>query len=431
MGFDSIVGYESEKKELMQLKSMLQNVEKYRKSGVRLPRGLILCGAPGVGKSVMARALAGDGVNLVELRAADCCEDTSKAIRSAFEKAKEQAPCVLLLDELDKIAGTSDEFFMESNYSVKNILLQEIDGLSVTDSVLVAATCNDSHCLGEALTRTGRFDHMLVITLPDVKTREVILQHYLDRLSIRKICSAEYVARLTGGFSCADMECLANEAGIYALDNGKEEITTDDLVKALDRKDFGGTEKDSAKEREELRRVAVHEAGHAIVAMTLQPDSVYGASVLSQGESLGHVRMMEKTESGRSLDDVQDSICIALAGRVAERTVLGKMYLGSEPDLQAAAMNMMTLLTKEAAYGYKYLMASLPLMINYIQDQKAVELARDFEMQMKMMDEKAMVIIGENREAFDAIVEALMERKALTREELFQHYEKAEVKKAA
>ena len=431
MGFETIIGYESEKQELMQLKSMLQHVDRYRASGVRLPRGVILCGAPGVGKSVMARALAGDGVNLMELRAADCCGDTAEAIRAAFEKAKALAPCVLLLDELDKIAGTNDDFFMESNFSVKNILLQEIDGLAEADSVLVAATCNDSNCLGDALTRTGRFDHMLTVGLPDVKTREQILEHYLNRLSLRKKCSAEYVARLTGGFSCADMECLANEAGIRVLDGGKEEITTDDLVKALNRKDFGGTEKDSAKGREDLRRVAVHEAGHAVVAMTLQPESVFGASILSQGESLGHVRMMENKDTGRSLNDITDSICIALAGRVAERTVLKKMYLGSESDLQGATVNMMALLTKEAAFGYKYLMASHPLMMNVFSGQKADELTRDFEMQMRRQDERAMRIISENRNAFDAIVNALIERKALTREELFALYQKTEVLKTA
>ena len=174
-----IVGYEKEKREITSLHDMLQNSNMYRHYGVRIPRGLALYGEPGVGKTVLARSIAGDGINIVELRSADCCEeDAPEAIKSVFEEAKRLIPSVILLDELDKIAGTSTNFFMESNDAVKKTLLQELDALSEEDDILVVATCNDTDVLGDALLRPGRFDRQLHIDLPNEETREQILEEY-------------------------------------------------------------------------------------------------------------------------------------------------------------------------------------------------------------------------------------------------------------
>lgn len=432
MSFANIIGFENEKKELRQMAGMLRNIKTYRDKGLRLSKGLLLTGAPGVGKSAMARAMADDGIALVELRAADCCgEGLDEAVHQAFEQAKEQKPSILLLDELDKIAGTSMEFFMENNDGVKKILLQELDALTDEDEVLVVGACNDYESLGDALTRTGRFDHTLVISLPDQETRKKILEFYFRQIKLKHCYDLDDLARLTCGFSCSDLQCLANETGIHVVDKGKKSIHTDDVITVMNRLNFQGAQKEDFDDEEVSYRVAVHEAGHALTAMLLCPDSLYGASILPQGDSLGHVRMMESKEKGVSVNDIKNEICVSLAGRVAEREVLGEMYLGSESDLQTATKRLLMIMTSHAAYGYRYLLCNLPMFpgagANMVKEGAAVK----FEQEMNEMDGKVTRLIEENRELFDAIVRNLVNQRALSKEQLFGLMESCKAEKAA
>ena len=430
MGFEQIIGYEEEKKELKQLKGMLRNSDFYRKNGIRVPHGIILSGEPGVGKTVMARALAEDeGIRLVELRAADCCRDnTEEEIRKAFTKAKEQAPSVLLLDEIDKLAGTCSHFFMEENDNVKKILLQELDGLTADDIVLVAATCNDRHSLGDALVRPCRFDHVLDIDLPDEKTRKMILDYYFSKLSMKKDFDTEFIAKLTKEYSGARLECLANETGIYALDHRKDSITSDDVVAMINRMMFNGTVRNAAESRQELRHVAVHEAGHALIGMLLKPDRICMASIIHQGKTMGHVKMMDDDETLESVDDVLDDICIALGGFVAERVVFGKNYTGAGQDLMEANRQLCSLIIMFGICGYRYmpLAGQIPMgdpSVNY-----PPEFLKAFEEQMNILDRKAEGLIRKNRDLLDKIADELMEKSAVGRDDLFKF--QAELKTA-
>ena len=313
-----IAGYEKEVAQLEQLKDFLHNAGKYADCGVHIPKGVLLYGYPGVGKTVMAKSIADENINIIELRAADCTRDNSEEfIQEAFAQAKKMKPCLLLIDEFDKIAGLRDEYYIAMNDKAMKILLQELDSLKDENGVLVVATCNDIRRLGPALVRSGRFDRIFEIGLPSLDDRKKILSLYFDRIKMPKNLDVDYVARVTSGYSGAQLECLVNESGILAIERKRSDIDFDCFQTAMNRLAFHGVEgeiKDSEK-----HLVAVHEAGHAIVALYLKPDKVSTATIIPQGQSRGHTRMIYDDEICCSENnDGIDDVAIALGGRVAE-----------------------------------------------------------------------------------------------------------------
>ena len=407
--FDRVVGYKEIKDELMQLRKFLHQIDTYRKFGVRIPRGVLLYGEPGVGKTVMARSIADDGIALVEVRAADCCEnDTVSRLQSAFEQARNQAPSILLLDELDKIAGTSMNFFMESNDDTRKVLLQELDKLTANDGVLVVATCNDLSELGDALVRSGRFDRIINVEGPTEKERKLILQCYFDKLKLKVTASCKELARITPCYTGAELECIVNESGLVAM-NGNHEVTMSIVQKVINKLAFhGGVVSDK-------HQVAVHEAGHALVALILSPDNLFGASVISQGSSAGHVQFVGREEL-RTSQDEEDAIAVMLAGRVAEREVLGKIYLGSRSDLNRAYKKASNLVVDNAIYGYQYFLGENEKNMPGVPIPASVK-EKIFEV-LNRMDAVATDIIKKHRKTLDVIVSELEKKLVLDRKDL-------------
>ena len=216
--FEHIAGYQNEKSELLGLRNILLNLNKLRESGIRMPRGVLLYGDPGVGKTVMARAIATEGVSLVELRAADCTKDTSEDfVISAFDRARAQEPCILLIDELDKIADYSDKYYKSENDRIMKVLLQELDGRKDNSGIIVVATCNNYSMLNPALLRSGRFDRIIEIGKPSLQDRIEIIRYYLSKINLEKRIDEEYFAKITAGYSGARLECIINEAGLLAM----------------------------------------------------------------------------------------------------------------------------------------------------------------------------------------------------------------------
>ncbi len=351
--FINIVGYETEIAELKKLRKFLMQLDMYSKIGIRVPRGVILYGSPGVGKTQMARAISNETIALVELKAADCTGGTAtKAIQNAFIEAKAKAPCVLLLDELDKIAGGSDRFFIEDNNNVNKILLQELDQLQDNDGILVVATSNDLRSLGDALIRSGRFDRLIQIKRPTMQDRKKILHKYFSKIKLEQKFKLEYIAKITSGFSCADLECLANESGMLVYEEEKDAITTEIIRKVMNKLALHGSEGNAPIDINEKRKVATHEAGHILMALIYAPNSICGASILPQGNCAGFLQTMSDEGAILSIDDMEKQIAICLAGRVAEREILGQIYCGSSGDLSKAAQMAKQLVVDHAAYSY-------------------------------------------------------------------------------
>ena len=269
-GFEGIAGYAREKRELMELRAFLHRAEEYRGAGVSVPKAILLYGHPGVGKTVMVRAIADDGISTVELRAADCCgDDAAEKVVQAFAEAREKAPCVLLLDELDKIAGLGIGHDREES-AMNRVLLQELDRLPGGEGVLVAATCNDVRAIGSALARSGRFDRMLRVEEPSEEDRAEILRLYLGQMSVPCEADIPYLARLTSGSTGAALERIVNEAGLAAMEKAEPVITLGDVCSVMGRLTFDGAPKDCAA----FRETAVHEAGHAVAGLILEPMSL-------------------------------------------------------------------------------------------------------------------------------------------------------------
>ena len=414
-----IAGYEKEVAQLEQLKDFLHNANKYANCGVHIPKGVLLYGYPGVGKTVMAKSIADEHINIIELRAADCTRDNSEEfIQEAFAKAKEMKPCLLLIDEFDKIAGCRDEFYMEMNDKARKILLQELDSLKEENGVVVVATCNDIRSLGPALVRSGRFDRIFEIGLPSLEDRKKILNLYYDKITMEKSLDVDYVARVTSGYSGAQLECLVNESGILAIERGKSSIDFDCFQIAMNRLAFHGIEGEIKDNEKHL--VAVHEAGHAIVAMYLKPDKLSTATIIPQGQSKGHTRMIYDVDyyyskSNKELDDV----AIALGGRVAEIIEFGEASCGCSDDLMQVLRILDSIITQSGKFGYEYLLCNVGRGGVTSEEQCQKIVTKRVEI-LNETHEKVKNIILEHKGVFDKIVSALETKHLLSRDELLK-----------
>lgn len=419
---EQIAGYENEKLELLNIRKILHNISVYKSKGVRIPRGIILYGEPGVGKTVMAQSIADEGINVVELRAADCCNDNvGNAIRTAFDKAKSAGTTLLLLDELDKIAGEEEECFIKLNKNddVKKMLLQELDSLKEEDDVLVVATCNDIVMLGDALIRPGRFDKKIKIPMPDLKNRQAIIKKYCNKLNLVQSFDIEYLARMTSGYTGAMIECVINEAGILALEEEKLEITLDIIQRAMNKLSFHCCIGNSFDDVERKRKIAIHEAGHVLVALELMPDVVYGASILKQGKTEGYIRLIEEEHELPTVKQKENEIMILLAGRIAEREILGDMCLGAESDLKQVSKRVFDLATRHAAYGYGFMLEQLGhFKAEILSNERKYQLEQKIEELLMDFDARVVDILREKRRIFESIVATMVDKQVLSREEI-------------
>jgi len=345
--FDDVAGVEEAKAEVREIIEFLRNPAKFERLGGRVPRGVLLVGAPGTGKTLLAKAIAGEADRpFFSISGSDFVEMFvgvgASRVRDLFRQAKENAPCIIFLDEIDAVGrrrGTGLGGGHDEREQTLNAILVEMDGFDSDDRVILIAATNRPDVLDPALLRPGRFDRQIVVDPPDIKGREAILKVHSRKIQLAPDADLGQVARGTAGFSGADLANLINEAAIIAVMKGKKYVETEDMEEARDKVRWGREKKSKAMSKEERRSVAVHEAGHAIVGKLLEPDvdPIHKVGIIPRGMSLGATMYLPREDTYlMRRKKLLGTITTALGGRAAEEMLIGEVTSGVQNDLEAA-----------------------------------------------------------------------------------------------
>src|SRR5216684_4139028 len=355
--FDDVAGYEGAKAEIVEVVDFLRNPERYRRAGAMAPRGVLMVGPPGTGKTLMARAVAGEAaVPFISVAGSSFVEMFvgvgAARVRDLFAEARKRAPCIVFIDEIDAIGQRRSSSMgggNEEREQTLNQLLTEMDGFEVNkEPIIVLAATNRADILDKALTRPGRFDRQVIVPVPTLAERAAILAVHVRGKRLAGDVDLNVVARGTPGFSGADLANLANEAAIFAVREGREVITAVDFSAARDRILLGRREGSNVLLPEEKNAVAVHEAGHAIVAaLSDHADPVAKVTILPAGQALGVTQQLPLIERHLYGEDyLHDALAVRLGGRASELVELGQGSTGAANDLSTAT-DMATRMVRE------------------------------------------------------------------------------------
>ena len=378
--FKDVAGIEEEKQELEELVEFLKNPKKFVDMGARIPKGVLLVGQPGTGKTLLAKAVAGEaGVPFFIISGSDFVEMFvgvgASRVRDLFEQAKKNAPCIIFIDEIDAVGrqrGAGLGGGHDEREQTLNQLLVEMDGFAANEGVIVLAATNRPDVLDKALLRAGRFDRQIVVGVPDVKAREQILTVHAKSKKLAEDVDLSTIAKNTAGFVGADLENILNEAALIAAKKDAKEITMKDIEDAMIKVTMGPEKKTKVISDKERRLVAFHEAGHAVVSKFLPTqDKVHQISIVPRGMAGGYT-MYKPTEdkSFMSKTEMEENIVSLLGGRVAEQLVIGDISTGASNDIERATKIARAMCTK---YGMSDKLGA----IMYGNGQEEIFLGRD------------------------------------------------------
>jgi len=346
VSFADVAGCEEAKEEVAELVDFLRDPTKFQKLGGRIPRGVLMVGAPGTGKTLLARAIAGEAkVPFFSISGSDFVEMFvgvgAARVRDMFEQAKKHAPCIVFIDEIDAVGrqrgaglgGGNDE-----REQTLNQLLVEMDGFEATMGVIVIAATNRPDVLDPALLRPGRFDRQVVVPLPDIRGREEILKVHMRKVPLAPDVRPDIIARGTPGFSGADLANLVNEAALFAARGNKRLVDMDDFERAKDKIIMGAERRSMVMPEEERRNTAYHESGHTIVARLLpKTDPVHKVTVIPRGRALGvTMQLPEQDRYSQDRDRLLNMIAVLFGGRIAEELFMNQMTTGASNDFERA-----------------------------------------------------------------------------------------------
>lgn len=440
--FDDVAGAEEAKQELSETISFLKDPQRIQRLGGRMPKGLLLMGPPGTGKTLLARAVAGEAkVPFFNISGSEFIEMFvgvgAARVRELFVQAREKAPCIIFIDELDAIGGARGMGPMMGGHDEReqtlNQLLTEMDGFDTSVGVVVMAATNRPEILDKALLRAGRFDRQIVVDKPDLDAREAILALHTRAMRLAPDVSLHVVAQRTPGFVGADLANIANEAAILAVRENHDAITMMDFEAAIDRVIAGPEKKNRALSSEEKERVSYHESGHALVAVTVPTgEPVHKVSIIPRGvAALGYTLQLPVEEKFLSTaDELKEQIAILMGGRVAEEVVYGNVSSGASNDLERAteiARSMVTQLGMSEKLGpltfgkhrqLQYLGVSQEER-NYSED-----IARQIDEEVRALVEqghqRATEILSSQRATLEALAARLREKEVITGDEVTQ-----------
>ena len=402
--FEDVAGVDEEKEELQEIVEFLKSPKKFTEMGARIPKGVLLVGQPGTGKTLLAKAVAGEaGVPFFIISGSDFVEMFvgvgASRVRDLFEQAKKNAPCIIFIDEIDAVGrqrGAGLGGGHDEREQTLNQLLVEMDGFGTNEGVIVLAATNRPDVLDKALLRPGRFDRQIVVSSPDVRAREQILEVHSKKKRLGNDVDLKTIAKNTSGFSGADLENVLNEAALLAARRNKKEIGMVEIEDAMVKVTMGPEKKTRVRSEKENKLVAFHEAGHAVVSRFLPTqDAVHQISIVPRGMAGGYTMYRPNEDKNfMSKSEMEETIVSLLGGRAAEELVLNDVSTGASNDIERASKIARDMVTK---YGMSEKLGT----IMFGSGQEEVFLGRDFTQTKNFSEETAGIIDEEVKKIID------------------------------
>lgn len=429
--FNDVAGCDEAKEELAEVIDFLKYPNKYKKTGAKVPRGVLMMGPPGTGKTLLARAVAGEAnVPFFHISGSDFVEMFvgvgASRVRDLFEQGKKSAPCLIFIDEIDAVGRQRGQGISGGNderEQTLNQLLVEMDGFEGDTGIMIIAATNRPDILDKALLRPGRFDRQVTIDLPDIKGREGILKVHMANVPVGDEIDIEKLAKATPGFSGADLANMVNEAALLAARYNHTHCVMGHFEEARDKVIMGPERRSKVMSEKEVRNTAFHEAGHALIAL-LVPNAmeIHKATIIPRGQALGMVSHLAKEESS-TREEFIDEICVLLGGRCAEELVFNTCTPGAYNDIQQATSKARNMITK---FGMNEKLGP----VNYSENTDhyfgiksySEETAREIDREIFSLIEgqlgRARKLLGDHRPELDRIANALISHETLSLEDL-------------